>query len=117
VRLLERQGQSIGLLRNHHQMYMVGHQAVADQGHLMMVDAFPQQAQINFSIGVAVQDKLPRIPTLRQMMRNSNGYHPRESCHAFNSLEGRRPANPRSLRPDSAHQIAYALTQMTAVFA
>ena len=53
----------------------------------MLFYVFPQQAQIHFSICVAVQDKLPRIATLRHMMCNLCGDYPRESCHAFNSLD------------------------------
>ena len=64
-------------------MNMVGHQTVADQRDSMLFDAFVKQAQIHFSIRVAVQDELPRISTLRHVMRNFDGYHPRESCHAF----------------------------------
>ncbi|MGA2754826.1 MAG: hypothetical protein ABSE53_13775 [Terracidiphilus sp.] len=64
-------------------MNMIGHQAVADQGGTMLFYVFPQQAQIHFSICVAVQDKLPRVSTLCRMMRNFYGYHAGESCDAF----------------------------------
>ena len=54
----------------------------------MLFYVFPQQAQIHFSICVAVQDKLPRVSTLRRVMRNFYGDHPGESCHIFR-LTGR----------------------------
>jgi hypothetical protein len=59
------------------------HQTVAYQGRLVLFDAFPQQGQIHFPIRVHVQQKQPRISALRYMVRNSDSYHPRESCHAF----------------------------------
>jgi hypothetical protein len=83
VGLLEGFCKGVGLVRNHHQMNMIGHQAVADQRSCVLFGAFSQQAQIHISICVAVQDKLPGITTLRHVMRNLGGYHPSESCHAL----------------------------------
>ena len=55
--MLESYRQSIRLVRDHHQMNMVGHQTVANQRGFLLFGAFTEQAQINFSIYVAVQDK------------------------------------------------------------
>ena len=54
VGMLERFRESVGAARNHHQMNMVRHRAVADQRGLMLFDVFPQQVKIYFPIRVAV---------------------------------------------------------------
>ena len=80
--MLERFCQGIDVMRNHDQMNVIGHQAVADQRCMMFFRVFPQQVQIYSAIDIAVQDKLPRVSTLRHMMSNLKGYYAGESCHA-----------------------------------
>ena len=55
----------------------------------MLIAAFSQQAQIDFSVRVVIQKELPRISALRHMVRNVNGYHPGKSCHAAQLAEER----------------------------
>jgi hypothetical protein len=60
---------------------MIGHQAIADQRHLAALNIFPQQIQIYLPIGIAFQQEPPCVPTLRYMVRNICGNHPRQACH------------------------------------
>jgi hypothetical protein len=62
-------------------MNVIGHQAIAHQGHLASLNIFAQQVQIYLSVGVACQQEPPRVPTLRYMVRNICGNHPRQACH------------------------------------
>jgi hypothetical protein len=41
-----------------------------------------QQVEVDCSIGVAVQDEAPPVPTLRHMVWYVNGNHTSESSHA-----------------------------------
>jgi len=44
---------------------MVGHQAVADQTQVVLLDVLPQQIEIDCAVGIAVQDVLSRVEGLR----------------------------------------------------
>jgi hypothetical protein len=80
--VLQRQPQTIGLVGQRDQVYMIGHQAVADQFYPVQGNALPQQIQIDAAIGVAGKDKLPCIPTLGNVMRYPNRDHPGQTRHA-----------------------------------
>jgi hypothetical protein len=40
-----------------------------------------QQVEVHPTVGIGVQNKLPRIPTLGYVVRNINGNHARQSSH------------------------------------
>src|SRR3984885_13803782 len=67
--VLQRQPQTIGLLGHSDHVYMIGHQAVADQFYSVQGNVLLQQIQIDAAVGVAGEDKLPSIPTLGNVMR------------------------------------------------
>ena len=67
--VLQRQPQTIGIVGHRDQVYMVGHQAVADQFYPVQGNALLQKIQIDPAIRVAGKDKLPSIPTLGIVMR------------------------------------------------
>jgi hypothetical protein len=56
-------------------MNMVGHRAISNQRHLVELDVLPQQIEIDHAISIAIEDKAPRIATLRHMVRDINGNH------------------------------------------
>jgi hypothetical protein len=60
---------------------MVGHEAISDERHSAEAYVLPQQAKVNRSIGIAVQDEAPPAPALRHMVWHINGNHPSESSH------------------------------------
>ena len=64
-----------------HQMDVIRHQAIANQGKFMQLRMAPQQVQIDHAVGIGVEDVLPRVPTLRYMMRNVHGDHASQSSH------------------------------------
>ncbi len=66
-------------------MNMIGHQAVADQQHLMQRKVLSQQSQIHPAVSIALQKKTAAIAPLGHMVRYSNGYHSGQTCHNSNS--------------------------------
>jgi hypothetical protein len=57
-------------------MNMIGHQAVANQQHLMQRKVLSQQIQIHSAVRVALQKKTATIAALGHMVRYSNGVNP-----------------------------------------
>jgi hypothetical protein len=68
---------------------------------LLLLRMMPQQVEVNHPIGVRVQDKPPRIPTLRNVVRDINGNHASESTHGKPHYQKKSPAaqKRRTLRP------------------
>jgi hypothetical protein len=60
---------------------MVGHEAISDECHSVEVYVLPQQLKLDPSIGIAIQDEAPPVPTLRHMVWDINGNHTSESSH------------------------------------
>jgi len=60
---------------------MVGHEAISDECHSVEVDVLPQQLKVDRSMGIAIQDEAPPVPTLRHMVWDINGNHTSESSH------------------------------------
>ena len=63
-------------------MGMVRHEAISNEGDAVEDDVLAQQLEVDCSIGVAVQDEVPPVPTLRYMVWYVNGNHTSESSHA-----------------------------------
>jgi hypothetical protein len=53
-------------------MDVIGHQAVAEQRESIELYVLAQEVEINSALGIARQNELPRIATLRYVMRNIN---------------------------------------------
>jgi hypothetical protein len=62
-------------------MDVVGHQAIADQGHTVSLDAPMKQIEVNTFLGIPFQDEAPLIAALRDVMSNAWRNHPGESNH------------------------------------
>lgn len=62
-------------------MDMIGHEAISDQRHSVECYVLPQEVKADRSIGIAIQDEPPPVPTLRHMVWDFNGNHPSESSH------------------------------------
>ena len=71
---------------------------------MILCDVFPQQVQVHNPIRIAIQHELPRIATLRHMMRNIYGDHPGESCHVFPHAESGSEPYTQLLWPERTHQ-------------
>jgi len=75
VGLLQHHGERVRGARNHHQMNMVRHQAVAENGETVQAGMLPQQAKIHRPLRIGAKDKLPCVAALRHMVRNVDSYH------------------------------------------
>jgi hypothetical protein len=69
-------------VRNRDQVDTVRHEAISNEGDAVEDDVLAQQVELDCSIGVAVQDEAPPVPTLRHMVWYVNGNHTSESSHA-----------------------------------
>ena len=67
-------------------MNMVGHQAISDERYSVEVHVLVQELKVNRSIGVAVQDEAPVVPTLGQVVWHINGNYPSESSHSKETI-------------------------------
>src|SRR5579859_8085847 len=94
VRLLQRQRQGLHLLRDHHQMHMIGHQAVPQQSQLMKLNVLPQELQVNEPLAIRSKDELPRIAPLRHVVRNINCNDTGQTRH-LNKITENVPSVPR----------------------
>ena len=74
---------------NRDHVNMVGHQAIANQRHTVEFNVLSQQIEMNHAISVEVQDKSPRIPTLRHMVRNINRHDPSQARHGSHAIRKR----------------------------
>jgi hypothetical protein len=61
---------------------MVRHEAISNEGDAVEDDVLAQQLEVDCSIGVAVQDEAPPVPTLRHMVWYVNGNYTSETSHA-----------------------------------
>jgi len=114
VGLLESLRQGLGGSGNHHQMHVIAHQTVAQQGEAMEFRILPQQLEVGNAVGIVGQDDLPRVAALGHMVGNVNDDHARQSSHPRKISERirfaarRRPifASPfGSHFPDRAQQL------------
>ena len=72
---------AIGFPGNDHQVNMVRHQTIANQGNPVLFKILPQQAQVDLSVCLGVQDVPSGIAALGHVMRNIHCFHARKSCH------------------------------------
>jgi hypothetical protein len=82
VGLLQCLCQTIDFVRNRDQVDMVRHEAISNEGDAVEDDVLAQQLEVDCSIGAAVQDEAPPVPTLCHMVWHVNGNHTSESSHA-----------------------------------
>ena len=78
--------QPISLARNGNQVDMIGHDAIANQRHLVEGKVFPQQIDVDRTISIAIQHEAAPISTLRQMVWNICGHNPSQSPHSLNTI-------------------------------
>ena len=77
------------VLRSDH---MIRHQAIAQQPEPIQLRVLTQQLKVGDSIRVAGKNDLSRIATLRNMMRNIQNDHARQSGHEMKIAERVRSA-------------------------
>ena len=65
-------------------MNMIGHQAVRPHLNCRLARLLGLQISINLLIAIFEKDRLPTVPTLRNVMRKAGNHHTRQSCHAEN---------------------------------
>jgi hypothetical protein len=66
--VLEGFGQSIGFEWNEHEMDVVGHQAVAEQGYVAALDVLSQRFEVDVTVRIAVEDESACVAALGNMM-------------------------------------------------
>lgn len=72
---------------NGDQMYVVRHEAVSQQRKTVNFGILPQQVEISEAVGVAAQNHLPGVSTLRNMMGNVDDYDARQTSHFMKASE------------------------------
>jgi len=74
--------QSLGAVWRCDQVHMIGHQTVAEHGKRSESRMFAKQGQIREAIGGGVEDDLPRIATLGDVMSNAHDHDTGKPGHA-----------------------------------
>jgi hypothetical protein len=77
---------AISRARNGNRADVIGHEAIANQRHLVEGKVFPQQIDVDRTISIAIQHEASPISTLRQMVRNICGHNPSQSSHSLNTI-------------------------------
>ena len=103
MHLLKSLGQYRRPAWDHHQVHVVRHQAIAYHRQLVQADGPTQQIEIHHALGGAGQNELTSIATLRDVMRNIDDNHPRETRH--DPYLGENTLRPRSSVPESRSSI------------
>jgi hypothetical protein len=75
VRILQSWSQNVRLLGSSNKVNMVRHQTMANQFYLVTLCAPAQQVEVNFAVSIALEDKTPCIPPLRNVMRDPESDH------------------------------------------
>ncbi len=60
--------QTIDFVGYRDQVDMVRHEAMSNEGDAVEDDVLAQQLEVDCSVGVAVEDEAPPVPTLRHMV-------------------------------------------------
>ena len=81
VGVFERLRERPRVQRNSDQVHVIRHQAVTQQRETVQLRVLPQQLQIGEAIGIAGENDLSGIATLRNMMGNIHRDHARKSSH------------------------------------
>ena len=79
--MFEGQSQSVRFVRNHNQVNVIRHEAIADQGELMQGGIVSEQVKIDDPLGVGSEDNLSSIATLCNVVRYINGNHASQTSH------------------------------------
>ena len=69
---LEGDRQSVSFVRDHHEVNVVRHQAIAEQRERVQLHGLTQQIHIDHPLGIRAEDELPRVRALRNVVRNIN---------------------------------------------
>jgi hypothetical protein len=72
---LEGKRQGIDFSRDNDQVNVIQHETIASQGKLMQLGILAQQVQVNHPLGIGGEVELPRVPTLRYVVRNIHDHH------------------------------------------
>jgi len=81
VRAADSPGQRSIALRYDHQMYVIGHQAVAQYPKPALGGLVPQYLQIGNAVSVGQEDVLPVVPALGDVMGKAWDDDARDSGH------------------------------------
>jgi hypothetical protein len=60
---------------------VIGHEAIPDELYPIEAQVLPQQFKVDRPIGIAVQDEVPPVPTLRYMVWHIDGNDTVESSY------------------------------------
>lgn len=74
-------GQTVGLVGNQHEMDVVGHQAIAEQGHVGALDVLLQQLEVDVAVRIILGDESACVAALGNMMGNFCNDHPGQAWH------------------------------------
>ena len=74
---------------------MIGHEAIANQRHLVEGNILQQQLKVNRTISIAIQHQAPSISALRQMVWNIRGNNPSQSSHNLTQYQAVAGYMPR----------------------
>src|SRR5256885_1386403 len=92
-------GDGVGAMWDNDQMYMVGHQTIPDE-RTSVQSRFPsQQIEIDEAIGIGVENRTPRISTLRDVVHHTFSDDASEPRHKHIVDDGADYLGERSVCP------------------
>ncbi len=81
MRIAKALAQERRLLGHHHQMNMVGYQAIGPNRQCPLLTVLLQEPQIRFPVAVRLENIHTTVPALRHMMRKYRNYNTRHFAH------------------------------------
>ena len=97
MRLLEGPRKGIRSPRNNNQVHVIGHQAVAKYRKRVQPDMAPEKFEINEALAIRVEQKLPCVTTMGDVMRNIRRDDTRKTRHPPHNTRS-SPGFPISLK-------------------
>ena len=79
--LLEDEGESFGGMRDDDQVDVIGHEAIAGNGKPMQSGVVTQQVEIDEAVGIAIENELPAITALRDVVGHIDGDYASKAGH------------------------------------
>ena len=94
-------GDQIALRRLHHPMKMIAHQAIGLHLPIRLGASFPQRLEEAQPVGVILEDRLPAIAAIHDVIKGPGIFHSQLSGHASDDAHQGRDINTTLLGTDT----------------
>ena len=87
--MTEGKAQGLGPVRDRDQVHMVRHETEAEHGQAVELTIGFQKLEVDEAVGVGVEDAVPGVAALRDMVRQAGGDDASQTSHHAGSVAGK----------------------------